>query len=1012
MTVDHTAFDHEAFISYSHAADGKLAPELQRRLERFDRYPWQRSMPIFRDQTTLALTPHLWPVIKQNMDASRTFILLASQRAAQSEWVNDEVKYWLSIRGPDRLLIVVTEGTIRWNQKAGDFDWDVTNCLPPALAKALPNEPLWENVSALKTAGDLSASNPVLARAVASLYSAITGRSLQAVIGDDVRRRKNTRVAAATLMAFILAGAGGTFYNYFEQQRTKREAAEARVRTERQRGFVNLARTWQAADHPEAAAATLVEGLTIDPADETGEMQWALLNALHTSHEEVILPTIDKQKNAAASDDGRWIAAAGGQTITLINAADQTVKASLDAGGALLGLRISRDGNILLASINVKDKGLIARRWVLSGGAIPEPTDLLIGPAASSLRLDPDGGRVATLNDAGVACIAAFDAINVPCAISLQSDGPISDIQWLPDGTTLAGIHKDGSLGLWNAAAGTSKARLALDIPTTNYPWQIATDEQGRRVVAWVENNENKRGPEKTAGALFVVEGPKLIKRIEIEGDKWIGGATFNPDGKRLALRTRERARLLDAETGTTHAYLIGHKSYIRGLVFSPDSTIAATASYDRSVRLWDAHTGALRQVLNGHKDRVNQLAFARDGCRLVSAGDDKSARIWRLAAGVWRQRLSETPCDGKPRSTVGDWINSVKFSRDGGLAVTAAVGRKVRIWDARAGTLLKSLSSVDNVLTADFDPSGNLLALGHGDLNNARRPALLIVYDWRAGKELASVELSGRARRVEFSPDGQHLVAAIGNGTAGVYRFNAGALTPVTALRHGTAPMTSAAWNADGRRIVTTATDQRLCVWTLDFASGAAPERGCKEFSGIVYDAAWGHSGSALAAVDGDATIHVWPDGDIAKVSSRLKLLDDRWGAEIAFTSDDKHVAVRLNGGGLLLRNITLKRDVYTLNQPTLTTAFALSRDGQRLATAHSDGSVQILPLATSLGALLQTAREGLIRCLTPLQRERYGMPVAVDKIPEWCRSKWPYDASGRAFRTRGGVDRWSHAP
>lgn len=1008
MTIDHKAFDHEAFISYSHAADGKLAPELQRRLERFDRYPWQRAMPIFRDQTTLSLTPHLWPVIKQNMDASRTFILLASQKAAQSEWVNDEVKYWLSTRGPDQLFIVLTEGTIRWDQKAGDFDWGVTDCLPRALAKALLNEPLWENVSALKTSADLSQNNPVLARAVASLYAAITGRPLEDVIGDDVRRGKVTKGLTLGIATTLTAATLLSTHLYAEKQKIERDA--------KVQNTLDFSRTWLASDDPVSATATLVEGLADVRFSETEEVRMiaiqAVLQSLHASREEAILPAIAEQKHVAASDDGRWIAAAGGRHITLISAADQSVKATLDAGTELSGLRFSRDGTTLMASVNDKDKGQVARRWDLSGGTILESAELLVGNSASALRLDPDGARVATLNDAGVACIAAFDIVNAPCAIPLQTDRPISDIQWLPDGTTLAGIHKDGSLGIWNAAVGTSKARLALDTPTPDYPWRLAADEKGRRVVAWVENNASRPGPEKTAGALFELEVPRLIKRIVIEDDKWIGGATFSPDGKRLAVRTRDRARLLDVETGATRAYLIGHKSYIRGLVFSPDSATAATASYDRSVRLWDARTGALRQVLNGHTDLVHQLAFTRDGCRLVSAGGDKTARIWRLAAGVWQQRLSETPCDGKPHPTASGWINTVKFSRDGALVVTGATDRKARIWNSRAGTLLKSLPSTSNVLTADFDPSGNLLALGQGDLNNATRPSLLSVYDWRAETELASVQLPGRARTVEFSPGGQHLVAAIGNGTAEVFGFNAGALTPVTTLQHGAAPVTSAAWNADGRRIVTTATDGRLCIWTLDFGSAAAPESKCRKLKDTVYDAAWSHSGHALAAVDGDATIHVWPDGDIEKVSSPLKLLDDRWGAEIAFTSDDKHIAVRLNDGSLLVRNIALKRDVYTLNQPILPTAFALSRDGQRLAVARNDGAVQILPLGTSLGALVQTARESLIRCLTPLQRERYGMPATVDKIPEWCRSKWPYDTSARAFNAHGGVDRWSHAP
>ena len=54
---------YNAFISYSHAADGTLAPALQSALHRFAK-PWYklRALHIFRDQTNLAVNPACGPV--------------------------------------------------------------------------------------------------------------------------------------------------------------------------------------------------------------------------------------------------------------------------------------------------------------------------------------------------------------------------------------------------------------------------------------------------------------------------------------------------------------------------------------------------------------------------------------------------------------------------------------------------------------------------------------------------------------------------------------------------------------------------------------------------------------------------------------------------------------------------------------------------------------------------------------------------------------------------------------
>jgi len=59
--------------------DEKIAPALQAALHKFAK-PWYkpRAMRVFRDQTNLALNPHLWSSIEEALNQSEHFILLAS----------------------------------------------------------------------------------------------------------------------------------------------------------------------------------------------------------------------------------------------------------------------------------------------------------------------------------------------------------------------------------------------------------------------------------------------------------------------------------------------------------------------------------------------------------------------------------------------------------------------------------------------------------------------------------------------------------------------------------------------------------------------------------------------------------------------------------------------------------------------------------------------------------------------------------------------------------------------
>src|SRR6267142_2117951 len=125
---------YDAFISYSHTKDKPLAAALQSVVQKLGK-PWyrRRALRVFRDDTSLSATPHLWPSIEQALAQSRFFLLLASPEAAASKWVNKEVAHWLDQNSIDTLLIGVTDGELAWDDSVRDFGARENTPLPPVL---------------------------------------------------------------------------------------------------------------------------------------------------------------------------------------------------------------------------------------------------------------------------------------------------------------------------------------------------------------------------------------------------------------------------------------------------------------------------------------------------------------------------------------------------------------------------------------------------------------------------------------------------------------------------------------------------------------------------------------------------------------------------------------------------------------------------------------------------------------------------------------------------------------
>jgi hypothetical protein len=201
---------YKAFISYSHAADGKLAPAVQRALHRIAK-PWYRlrTMRVFRDQTNLSTSPGLWTEIEKALSESEFFVYLASPTAAKSAWVQKEVDWWLTNRSSKTFLILLTDGDILWDGAAQDLDWRVTTALLPRLSKAFAEEPQHTDVRWARGIDQLSLRHSQFRASILELAAALLRRSKDELDGEDVRQHRRTlRIVSATLAVFLtVAGA-------------------------------------------------------------------------------------------------------------------------------------------------------------------------------------------------------------------------------------------------------------------------------------------------------------------------------------------------------------------------------------------------------------------------------------------------------------------------------------------------------------------------------------------------------------------------------------------------------------------------------------------------------------------------------------------------------------------------------------------------------------------------------------------------------------------------------------
>lgn len=193
---------------------------------------------------------------------------------------------------------------------------------------------------------------------------------------------------------------------------------------------------------------------------------------------------------------------------------------------------------------------------------------------------------------------------------------------------------------------------------------------------------------------------------------RWLDGheaavntAIFIGEDRALSAGDDYDAILWDLSSSELLHRLEGHTSKILGVAAS--GTLAATASWDRTIGLWDLQTGARVGTLEGHRGPVQAVVFSGDGKRLYSASTDGTIRLWDVEAQEFK----------RVEASHGFGVNKLALNEAAGWLAYGALDGGVRILDLDSGEEVADVTSGRRpVLALTLSPDGTRLAIGDGE--------------------------------------------------------------------------------------------------------------------------------------------------------------------------------------------------------------------------------------------------------------------------------------------------------
>jgi WD40 repeat protein/mono/diheme cytochrome c family protein len=247
--------------------------------------------------------------------------------------------------------------------------------------------------------------------------------------------------------------------------------------------------------------------------------------------------------------------------------------------------------------------------------------------------------------------------------------------------------------------------------------------------------------------------------------------------------------------------------------------------------------------------------------------------------------------------------VNAVEFSRDGSRLIAASgisgLYGEASIWDVNSGQKLRTIEGHrDTLYDAALSPDGTILATTGYD----RRIEL---WNPATGESLRTLlGHNGAIFDLEFSPDGTILASASADATIKLWQTSSGAR--LDTLGQPLKEQIVVKFSPDGRFVVGGGLDNRIRVWQV--VSREKPRINPLRFAriaheGAVIQLAFTPDGSRLVSIADDQTSKLWETSEFSELAALPE-------------------------------------------QPDVTPALAIARDGQSFLVGRSDGTLERVSL------------------------------------------------------------------
>ncbi|HEY9802763.1 MAG TPA: AAA-like domain-containing protein [Leptolyngbyaceae cyanobacterium] len=366
-----------------------------------------------------------------------------------------------------------------------------------------------------------------------------------------------------------------------------------------------------------------------------------------------------------------------------------------------------------------------------------------------------------------------------------------------------------------------------------------------------------------------------------------------------------------------------GHQAAVMAVDISPDSSLIASASLDRTIKLW-RRDGKQIATLKGHEGGVRAVKFSPDGQMIASASEDRTIKLWQPDGTLLKTFVGHTAS-----------VWGVAFSRDGQFLASAGWDKTVRIWQVN-GTLIKTFSGYKaGFWGVAFSRDGQTVAAANLDGTVKlwqRQPS-----GWQNAKPLQ--ELLGHTAwvvGVAFSPDGQILASASEDKTIKLWRRDStGRYRLDQTLSGHSAGVSAVAFSPDGQRVASASLDKTIKLWNID----GLKLKTLKGHSASVWGTSFSPDGSFIASVGAENLVRLWQSQN-PFFESVIAHSAGIWS--IAITTDSSTIATASHENNLkfwspqgkLLRTLTQKGVVFEVS---------FSDDGQLIALPAYDDTVTV---------------------------------------------------------------------